>query len=369
MSQIDPTERFAEIFCAAFDRAHRRTDGADRASERVRYRVMRDIARVKERSETADPSAFGPDCVSRPSVVVAERRSDMEMVLGTPLTTNSRPRSQWWSLLVAGIAVVLVAATLRMTLPPTAPGSDNGNLAMVASPQATSMAPSRIYREATPTADACTAEPLTADQVLNIVRNPVTGADWLHRDSDSEEIQSEDLRYAELERAVYPHELIDQMMDIPTNIDDFPVEEAKAATQQFWDCMLYGTSYQVWGLMDPSFVQMEILAFHPVFRTEEDVMATITKIGPNPYFANGNSVFTALGAKDVNRLRLQTQPGDEGIWTMSTDAYFKDKIAIVALVPVNTDEALDPRPRHFLMQKFENGQWIVMGVDWQMNRP
>lgn len=368
MSQIDPTERYADLFGAAFDRAHRRTDGADGPSERVKGRVLSDISRAKKRSETADPSAFGSDHVSRPSLVMEERRSGMEMALSTPVPVGSRPRSQWWSVLVAGIAVVLVAATLRMTLPPTVPGGDSGNLAMVATP----IEPSRVLREATPPATTCTAEPLTVDQVMNIVRNPIAGADWLHNDPDAaegSEADSKNWSYAEIERPVYPHEQIDQMMAIPRDTHDFPVVEAKAATQQFWDCMLYGTSYQVWGLMDPSFVQMEILAFHPVFRTEEDVLGTITEIGPKLYSANANSVFFARGAKDVNRLVLQTQPGDEGIWTMNTDAYFKDKIAIVALVPVNPDEALDPRPRHFLMQKFENGQWIVQGVDWQMSRP
>ncbi|MCA9832681.1 MAG: hypothetical protein KC435_01930 [Thermomicrobiales bacterium] len=360
MSHLDSTESFIEMFGTAFDRAHRRTERADMPSERVKDRVMKDIAGMKMRSETADPSAFGPDLASRLKSAANERSLTVDTTLGIPTRTPLAQASRWWAVAVTGLAIALVIVSFRMTIHPSGPlVKDDNNIAyapLVSTPMATAIA------------NSCTAEPLTADEVMNMVKGPERGYARLSHEPDTGEPEAtysdEPWTFSEQPRSS-AISAIDLSMMVSATETDTPISETKEAADQFWNCLLYGTSYQVWGLMAPELVQGELLAYYPVFRTEADVLKVITELGPQPYSKNRNASFTTLEDVGSPPVELRSLSGDSGVWVFPE---FEGQLAVVEMNTVDQGGASNIKPRYLLIQKFPNGQWIVIGVDWQVVR-
>lgn len=284
----------------------------------------------------------------------------MDMTIGAPLPVHSQSRSHWWTLLMTGVSVLVVLATLRMMLPQSSPGNDRDNLAM---------APSL----ATPAANACTAEPLTADEVMDMVISPSLGYDRidpLWGDKDMYVAGTSGVRGVIMERSPYIGSLSDLSSFIAADSSDELIsKDAQAAAEQFWTCLLYGTSYQVWGLIAPEFVQAELLSFYPVFRTEADVMNTIMLMGPLPYSENGFRTFFAEQSMTSEPFILDPSADDGGVWILETEGTLQNRIAIVELGSESPENSLNTGPRRILMQRYGDQSWIVLGVDWEVTNP
>src|SRR5699024_10166049 len=103
------------------------------------------------------------------------------------------------------------------------------------------------------------------DQVFEIVMNPTR--ERIRRGSDVNDPRID--KYHEDSSWLF-----NQFLDRQSNTTYVPVEDQGMrqslieASNQFWNCMMTGTSFQMWALMDPANVQREILMLYPVIRDE-----------------------------------------------------------------------------------------------------
>lgn len=121
----------------------------------------------------------------------------------------------------------------------------------------------------------CDVEPLTVDEALGIVLNPLNrladlGAANAKRADTLVEIPDSELPWLGAGQAVRP-----------PNADE---QDAMIATvNTYLACVRDGTSLQVWALESPQVVQKRVLSLFPVLRDEDQLRETIERYGNEPF--------------------------------------------------------------------------------------
>jgi hypothetical protein len=194
-------------------------------------------------------------------------------------------------------------------------GGDEGRYAaQVASPEASPETAEVIGRVEFQADGVCEAEPLSEDQVFDIVMNPLNG--FLQQGIVLEEGTPEPLLEV-------PWQGGDQQR--PSSFQDpNPLHRASedeaasvnAFVTEYYECLESGTSYQVWGLIMPYDVQSRILSNFPVLRSEEQIRDYIVDFGPQDFSATvrgqGHEYFFEQGyglQGNENPLSLWVNPG------------------------------------------------------------
>jgi|GEM_PF-6032216 len=122
-------------------------------------------------------------------------------------------------------------------------------------------------------ATGCNIDPLTTDQVMEIVRNPLIPLNEMGAviaASPAPLLEADDpglggLPESELETST-------------------PTEEEfagiNAAASAYYNCLSFGTNFQLWAIVAPNVVQTWILGNFPVFRDEATIRAWVEEVGP-----------------------------------------------------------------------------------------
>ena len=207
----------------------------------------------------------------------------------------------WSTWLAAALVVVLIGAGVRFLVPENNPNTREHSIALA--PGTPDMSMFSSIEVATPFASpnayvpeygpeyACHAEPLTADQIFDIVINP--SRERVRR--GSEQMGSTDEPREGLDWISYPR--LEPGWLVPVDTPESR-QELIDTSNQFWNCLMTGSSFQVWGLMAPENVQMEILSVYPVLRDETVLRQHIEEWGPRPYRDALHQTFPDLGNAD-----------------------------------------------------------------------
>jgi hypothetical protein len=160
-----------------------------------------------------------------------------------------------------------------------------------------------------PTADDCTVEPLTVDEVLWYVTDPYEAF------YGSGDIASPGPMPTEIVPATPPATNPPSYVPGPPSPEDL---DAAAETQRMWmACVLADSYFQVWALEDPFFVQRQVTAVLPPL-TGEDEARTILEYLQD----NGPSTEPAKEPGDEDlfvSFALRGYPGFGGVHLLDTD--------------------------------------------------
>lgn len=246
MTEYD--QSFAEL-SDLVDEAHRTVAGGDNPSPNIWAQVRSQVIATKsQENPQMSTIAMQAKPVSTPA------RS----------TISSPPLLSRFANVAA--AVVLVSALVlsgwyAVTNLGPADGDNNNGIAF---------APTGEMTES----DACNVEPLTVDRVMEIVMNP---GPFLENGAAG------DPRPNENPSSPYNLDLYeaDMWVHIPSNPlavnhpDEAQFDEVGAIADAYLNCLLFGTLGQAWTFYSPVHIQQEILSEFPVFRTEEEVRASV----------------------------------------------------------------------------------------------
>lgn len=276
--------------------------------------------------------------------VFRDRRTDMATVVTQHplkvLISNQSKLRRWGSscLVAALLALVCLSVPLHMWAVENSEGGNSpGQLAV---------------NDASATPDAsttCLVEPLSADEVMAIVRNPANGYVRLSNTGTIGEVQVDLFE----NRMPSPNDEISREGYILGG--DPEVEKSStAAAVTFWNCIQMGTAFQVWSLLDPALIQYDILGRIPVFRTEEQVLALINEVGPKLWSITQSSGIPSVTHTETASLKIGDKPWI-GRSALIDSGYDK---AIVTLNP-------HPGTNHYIeieLATYGSGQWVVVSI-------
>lgn len=226
-------------------------------------------------------------------------------------STSARSNSYlgWSTWLAVAIVVAIIGASANFLLP----GIDGGDNTTENSIALAPGTPDLFTALASPSASpdlyspvhgpefACNAEPLTEEQVYQIVLNPSNG--W---SAKAEKRESGDAGLFESSNHWMNVRFEREMSESYVAVDDPDlVDPITETANAFWNCLMNGSAYQVWSMMEPSAVQSEILTQHPVFRDEEMIRRHIQEWGPRRYSASIYHVFPDLGDVPSNNASMR----------------------------------------------------------------
>lgn len=202
-------------------------------------------------------------------------------------------------------------------------GGDEGRFAaQIVSPEASPEAAEVIGTVDFQADGVCQAEPLTEDEVFDIVMNPLNGfaqrgiglasagtpeplmeARW--NGSGQRPSDSPDPDYAE--------------RNTLHQATEYEGASVNAFVTEYYECLQSGTNFQVWGLIMPYAVQDRILLNFPVLRSEEQIREHISVVGPQAYsdseFSLGHDYYFEQG------YTLQGNPVPLSLWVNVNAAY------------------------------------------------
>lgn len=273
-------DAFEHRFESVVNDAHERSDRGANPSSNVWKSIRAGLTDMQ--ADTADSRATDVD-----SAPVSRRTQQMRKEAGMDIalqpgmmeapTRANRRLLAWAATILVG---VLVASGL-FWYGQTPVGDDGNELAW---------APGMGTAESTPTAmisSVCQVEPLTADQVLEMVLNPKEGYARL---GNPQPILTGELWE--------PGQLLTP--SFWTDLDLKPIEDPERAEKletmgnEFIRCLQHGSSYQVWSFLDPILVQQMIISEFPVIRTESQLREFIETVGPQPFVDSGSTDLASL---------------------------------------------------------------------------
>lgn len=251
------------------------------------------------------------------SVGTNAARSEPEGAQKQPLSFRSaQPQARatghlgWSTWLAAALVVALLAGTVTYLMPDNQRGENGNDDSIALAPgmqDAASITPSS---DATPASTpyeyiptygpehTCHAEPLTSEQVFDMVINP-------HREyvrlGDSEGIANLNNPEDAGTDNFYWRPWFLNPVDFSATIVPEETQPIIETVNDFWDCLMTGTAFQVWTFMHPYTVQHEILTHYPVIRDEETLRRHIEEWGPRKYSASIYHAFPDLGNVDPLR--------------------------------------------------------------------
>lgn len=211
---------------------------------------------------------------------------------------------------------------------------------------------------------ACHAEPLTTDQVMDIVMNP-------QREYERRSGGGASQFAAELDEREYMGHLTftyNGALNLQTTDDPAIVDPVIQTSNMFWNCLLSGTALQVWALMDPYTVQQDILVNFPVLRDEESLREFVTEAGPRPYGYNRATSFPAPIGIDPVTVSYVADTGYGSIKAEYLPGDLGGMHATVLMIP-NPDSGRSPLEFITLyMRQAPDGSWWVVSVDFDHGR-
>lgn len=293
---------------------------------------------------------------------------------GTSTRTLQRPSSHvgWSTWLVAAMVVVLAGAsmnsvvrdrqktdhlpTISIALAPGTPAASSIVPAAAASPVGSpGWDP---YIPVHGPEFACTVEPLTADEVFQIVLNPGNG--WSQKEPGS--TLTDTGLYEERDYLMFSEYQRKASESYVASVDAAIVDPITETANMFWNCLMTGSALQVWGMMEPRVVQQEILMQHPVLRDEASLRTHIEEWGPRKYSASIYHAFPDLGNIEPYRasMHVKESVGAVRIGYSENDPW--KAIVLMASHP-QSDGYVE---LHLLLTIAPDGTWWVSGAfyDW-----
>jgi hypothetical protein len=196
-----------------------------------------------------------------------------------PVSVLPRERDHGW-IKLDRVAGVLVAATLLIALlagiwrasgggdgPPPEP--TNGHSALVQGTADGQGTPAAMEPVDLPTAEDCTVEPLTVDEVLWYVTDPGAATYSVDVDHPTVEPNYDATPYSHFEPGFASQEQLQPIAEV----------------QRMWmACVLAESYFQKWALEDPSFVRDQVLSQLPVLTGDDEARAILENLrenGPN----------------------------------------------------------------------------------------
>lgn len=269
-------DAFEIQFEDAVRKAHKRKERGDEPSARVWSSIRSQLGNPSQ-AEAADPRAIGRDHgvvratnvrnTSMDATLMPRRFGEME---------KPTRRFGWMTLLAAGLVGLMIVTSFWMN-GSTPPPDDRDDIAWapgIGTPQSSPVA-----------SNACTVEPLTTDEVMDMVLNPNRGYTRLGmaRIPQSDSLWEPEEGY-----------LLDQMPSEPQSREEAEnplfqpatgetASELETIGNQYWTCLQEGTALQAWAILDPVLVQQTILLNFPVIRTESNLRAYIQNEGTRPF--------------------------------------------------------------------------------------
>ncbi|MCO5216710.1 MAG: hypothetical protein M9950_11245, partial [Thermomicrobiales bacterium] len=149
--------------------------------------------------------------------------------------------------------------------------------------------------------------------------------------------------------------------------DATQLESISNSANQFWNCLMTGTAYQVWALMYPSTVQHEILKYFPVFRDEAGLRRHIEKWGPQAYNARHYLSFPNLGGQDPVRASMHVDESPGSTTVSYTASPYDPESAIVLMIPHPDSNSSPLNYRELLLRQASDGTWWVVAINYPDN--
>lgn len=228
------------------------------------------------------------------------------------------------------------------------PESSIGRESPAASPQAYEYGPEY----------ACEVEPLTADQVFDIVMNP--GREFERRRGDQRSASTERREEGRIHQFKhYDQGRLNREQYITAEGHD-TYGEIEDAANTFWNCMMTGTTFQMWALMNPYIVQHEILFQYPVIREEATLRSHIEQWGPRRYSANLYVAFEDFGNIDPI-IATRTVSDEWDSIMITTDRQTGEATSAIVVMQPSPDSGLDglASVEVSLMPTFDGGWWVA----------
>lgn len=275
----------------------------------------------------------------------------------------------WSTWLAAALMVILIGASVNFLMPVR---NDGGNIAehsialAPGTPDLSALQPGEV---ASPSASpdmyipvhgpefACGVEPLTEEEVYQIVLNP--GNRWtalapeVSHNSGGLYENSDHWMQVDWER--------DASKSFAASDESAVTDPIIETANTFWKCLMTGSALQVWALMNPYAVQFEILKQYPVFRDEATIRKHIEKWGPMRYSASIFHVFPDLGNVPPYQASMHV-----------SEEYGSVRIGYSQGDPWKSVVIMESHPdydgynqRHLLLTRAPDGTWWVYMIFWE----
>lgn len=283
--------------------------------------------------------------------------------LKTNLRVPMRGSSTWVAL---GLVVLLVVSGLYLN---QLPKTDTRENQVAWAPGTTVPNPADEIVTASPWASptaigygpefACNVEPLTAGIIFDMVVNPEResirrGGDRAIRDLEKPAESGGN--------SLYWRPLFENKEQF-YGTDDPSIRQPIVDTANlFWNCLMTGTAYQVWTLMDPSSVQDEILAQYPVFLDDVTLRAHIEKWGPMRYSASRHHVFPDLGGLDPIQVSRHADDSFGSVTISVPPGEDTPQSAIVIMIPHSDSGKSILGYQKLLLSRAPDGTWWVVAI-------
>lgn len=311
---IDDDQFLADLHALA-DRAH---DAAPEAAAPPPNTWQRVLAAIN--AELLLPSEGTPS-------MTTPFAQPVNTLWGSPPTAGASPRGlaghiRRYANLSAIIAlVVVVAVGSWLAMMQVQPDGPDPRLAVL---------------QATPegAAQACDVEPLTVDEAMAIVRNPVPFMRF-GVNATPEVIPETASESAGLYELTPDLELIEGNQ-VPTE-DQFDAVSTIAI--RYVNCMAFGTQGQVWRFYSPAYVQKTVLAEFPVFAEESQVRERVEERLNEPAY-EGEAVWKILPFIDDIEMVSVNPDYQLAILQASESSYFDQVMNIGVVVKDVDDETL-----------------------------
>lgn len=368
MTSNHDQDAFEFRFEGAVNAAHLRRERGDAPSPRAWKTIHAGLPESMTRAETADPRAIGPDLEVDHATTERKRRMDATLAPLSGGYARQQPRRiGWMALLAAGLVGIMIITSVWLNgggVPPDtgsnlawAPGTGTPDSSLeLASPAASP--PVYTYGPEY----ACDVEPLTADQVFDIVMNPAR--EFERRRGEDHSPTTERLEegngtwFRHYEQGALSRE---QYVPLEENALHAEIEDA---ANTFWNCMMTGTTFQMWSLMTPYAVQHEILLQYPVLRDEETLRQHIEEWGPRRYSANLYVAFLDLGNVDPILATRIVADGWDSIM-VTTDRQTDEVTSAIVVMWPHPDSGLDGLDSvEIFMMPTPDGQWWVGSINF-----
>lgn len=369
MTSNHDQDAFGLRFEDAVNDAHQRKERGENSSPHVWETIRAGLPERTRRAETADPRALGPDPapVSRKT---QRRREESDMDVAMNPGMAALPRANRGLLAWAALALVgVLVASSFFWFGQTPPGDDGSELAWApnfgtpdGSMEVASPAASPTVYEYGPEY-ACEVEPLTADQVFDIVMNPLHAYEArgheVYFDPPLPELREEGRPNTTNWTTVSMSPI--SGTDLTAQLEEFG--------NSFWNCLMTGTSYQVWGMMDPTLLQWSILQNFPVLRDTESIRQFIEEWGPQRYGSSGLDIFPILtGVPPEQAARIaSTNFGSIRISTPRGSTGQETRIGVITMVPASGDNDLNYYELY--VSEHPDGSWSINGIGINPNTP
>jgi hypothetical protein len=270
-----------------------------------------------------------------------------------------------YSSMAATIALVLaVAVGGWLAMSQMTPGSDGRFAAIQATPEVAQ-------------AQTCDIEPLTVDEVMEIVRNPYR---YLSNRADSDFTASADLDLATepalMEGLLFPdHSEFDSANRSRPNEVQF--DGARHVIDRYIACLPSATYGHLWAMVDPVWVQQHVLGSFPVF-ADEDAVRTFVEQKINQRLGSSYNVTFAPFYEAYDSPSIVANPNLEMADLVSTSTWAHKPLVATGVLVIDEDGqaimetdssgfphqirdgAVPQRPVVVVGQSTITGQWYVL---------